>query len=263
MHSRSHRGPPPARHSGAVRHDGRVLPALLERPDGPVLVWRFDRPLLAVSSGPLGGGIGLRSWVLNLTVPMSYGRRDPDTHLAEVARDLGLDGPGIGLMTGVDVAKRSSATDAGAVAVATVGLGSPAWAAAPDGDYRRLAPGTVNIVAYVPVRLGPAALVNAALTATEAKVQALWDLGVAATGTASDALCVLCPDDRPTGRPDESYGGPRSTWGARLARTVHRAVLDGGKQWLAGGVAWSDRQVAERGVPKASPCGIVAEANDD
>jgi len=180
---------------------------------------------------------------------MSYGRRDPDAHLAEVARDLGLDGPGVGLMTGVDVADRSSATDAGVVVVATVGLGSPTWAAAPDGDRSRLVrrrnsrlgwpgPGTINIVGYVPAALGPAALVNAALTATEAKAQALWALGVEATGTASDALCVLCP----AAGDGETYGGPRSTWGARLARAVHRAVLDGGKRWLAGGTAWSDRQ---------------------
>ena len=168
---------------------------------------------------------------------MSYGRRDPDAHLAEVARGLGLDGPGVGLMTGVDVADRSSATDAGVVVVATVGLGSPTWAAAPDGDHRRL-PGTINIVGYVPAALGQAAQVNAALTATEAKAQALWALGVEATGTASDALCVLCP----AAGDGETYGGPRSTWGARLARAVHRAVLDGGKRWLAGGTAWSDRQ---------------------
>jgi hypothetical protein len=59
-----------------------------------------------------------------------------------------------------------------------------------------------------------------------------------------------------------AHGGPRSLWGARLARAVHRAVLDGGKQWLAGGVAWSDRQAAEQRGSEASRCGIVAEAND-
>jgi adenosylcobinamide hydrolase len=214
---------------------------LVERAEGPVWYWRFAEPMLVVSSGPLGGGFGIRHWVLNLTVPMSYSRHDPDAHLAELARDLDLDGPGVGLMTGVDVTERVVVDDGGAIAVATVGLGSPAWAAAPDGDYREFRPfppGTVNVVGYLPVRLDPAALVNAALTATEAKVQALWELGVEATGTASDALCVAGATEGPA----ERYGGPRSTWGARLARAVHRAVLDGGKRWLAGGTAWSDRQ---------------------
>ena len=63
-------------------------------------------PLLTISSGPLGGGIGPRHWVVNATVPMSYDRDDPDIHLAEIAAGLGLpDGPGVGLLTGVDVGR--------------------------------------------------------------------------------------------------------------------------------------------------------------
>ena len=78
----------------------------------------------------------------------------------------------------------------------------------------------------MPARLGDAALVNAVATATEAKAQALRELGIAATGTATDAVTVLCP---PTG-PVEAYGGPRSRWGARLARAVHEAVLERGRR---------------------------------
>jgi adenosylcobinamide amidohydrolase len=174
---------------------------------------------------------------------MSYFRDDPDVHLAEIAADLGLDGPGVGLMTGVDVSERVVASDGGAVAVATVGLGAPAWAAAPDGHLRRERPGTINIVVRVPARLSDAALVNAVATIAEAKAQALWELGVEATGTATDATCVLCPAD---GRV-EAYGGPRSTWGARIARAVHAAVRDGGLAWSQGGRSWSD---ARRVVPR-------------
>ena len=202
----------------------------------PVLVWRFARPLLAISSGPLGGGIGQRSWAVNATVPMSYDRDDPDVHLAGIAAGLGLpDTPGVGLLTGVDVARHAVASDGGAAVTATVGLGAPAWAAAPDGDLRRAAPGTINIVAHVPVRLSEAALVNAVATIAEAKAQALWDLSVPATGTCTDATCLSCPPDGPA----EPYGGPRSTWGARLARAVHAAVLSGGKAWLATPKSWS------------------------
>ncbi|EEP72121.1 hypothetical protein MCAG_02448, partial [Micromonospora sp. ATCC 39149] len=100
--------------------------------DVPLLVWRADRPLLAVSSAPLGGGIGVRHWVVNATVPMSYHRDDPADHLAELAGQLGLDGPGVGLLTGVDVAEVITRTDAGVRVWATVGLGTPVQAAAPD-----------------------------------------------------------------------------------------------------------------------------------
>jgi len=41
----------------------------------PVLVWRLTTPELAICSGPLGGGIGLRRWALNPTVLFSLGTR--------------------------------------------------------------------------------------------------------------------------------------------------------------------------------------------
>ncbi|MEU5829939.1 adenosylcobinamide amidohydrolase [Micromonospora tulbaghiae] len=211
--------------------------------DIPVLAWRAEAPLLAVGSAPLGGGIGVRGWVLNATVPMSYDRDDPAAHLAELAHGLDLDGPGVGLLTGVDVTEVVRRTDGGVRVWATVGLGTPVWAAAPEpappaaSEPARPAQrvGTVNIVAYVPVRLGDAALVNAVATATEAKAQAIWELGLPATGTPTDAVTVLCPAE---GDP-APYGGPRSAWGAPLARAVHAAVRSGGAGTV---VPWSDRR---------------------
>ena len=46
-------------------------------------------------------------------------------------------------------------------------------------------------------------------------------------GTASDAVCVAVRDHGP----EELFGGPRSTWGARIARAVHTAVLQGAQAW--------------------------------
>jgi adenosylcobinamide hydrolase len=255
----------------------RSGPELIFRPEGgremPLLVWRPARPLRAISSAPLGGGIGVRGWVINATVPMSYRRDDPEVHLAELAARLDLSGPGVGLLTGVDVAEVVTRSDTGVRVWATVGLGAPIWAAAPppsgpplpgapapplsaasappppaprpSGSPAPPAPppaaahpvgrvGTVNIVALVPARLSDAALVNAVATVTEAKAQALRDLALAATGTATDAVTVLCPPDGPS----EVYGGPRSRWGAPLARAVHEAVRAGGAVPV---VPWSER----------------------
>lgn len=228
-------------------------PVLTARPEGgadvPVLVWRFAEPLLAISSAVLGGGVATCGWVVNATVPMSYDRGDPDRHLGEIAAYLDLPGPGVGLLTAVDVADVVAADEDGVRLWATVGLGAPIQAAAPiqagpsaAGPSAAKAaaqpPGTVNVVAWVPVRLGAGALVNAVATLTEAKTQAIRDLGLAATGTATDAVCVLCPVDGPVAE----YGGPRSTWGERLARAAYRAVLDGGRVNLAGIQSWSERQ---------------------
>jgi len=219
-----------------------IRPAVIGGALTPVLVWRFATPAHAIASGPLGGGIGVRHWVLNASVPMSYDRPDPDAHLSRIAAGFGLVGPGVGLMTGVDVNDFVVAGDGGVTAVATVGLGAPEWAAAPDHGPTDRRPGTVNVVAFVPAGLEPAALVNAVATVAEAKAQALGELGLAGTGTATDATCVLCP----TGAATERYGGPRSRWGAPLARAVHAAVLQGGRAWLAGGETWSDRLARAR-----------------
>jgi adenosylcobinamide amidohydrolase len=170
----------------------------------------------------LGGGIGVRHWVINATVPMSYPRDDPDVHLAGLADGLDLRGPGVGLLTAVDVAEVVCRAYGGVRVWATVGLGDPIWAAADGVTAAKV--GTINLVVSVPVRLGDAALVNAVATITEAKAHALWDLGLRATGTATDAVTVLCPPD---GSP-APYAGPRSEWGSRIARAAHQAVRVGG-----------------------------------
>jgi len=207
-------------------------PQLLSRhEDGAELamaLWRFGSPLLALSSAPYGGGWGERHWILAAQVAHGYDRADPAAHLAGLASDLGLDGPGIGMLTAVDVRLVTASGEDGVAAAATVGLTHPSWAAAdaaPAGGGPGIA-GTVNIVALLSRRLSGAALVNAVMTVTEAKSQALWEAGVAGTGTPSDAVAVLCA---PSG-PAEAYGGPRSRYGSRLARAVHRAVLDGARR---------------------------------
>lgn len=210
---------------------GTVLPQLVRdvhlRTEGTLelaaLAWRFPEPLLAISSAPLGGGVGQRSWVLNAGVATGYARRDPEVHLAELASAAGLIGAGVGMMTAVDVRGVVRAYDGGVTADATVGVSWPVWAAGDERPAGLPEVGTINLVAFVPERLSEAALVNAVGTVTEAKAQALWEAGIYGTGTASDALCVLCPA---RGEP-HSFGGPRSRWGAPLARAVHQAVLEG------------------------------------
>jgi adenosylcobinamide amidohydrolase len=223
--------PPPE----LVGHDGR-----------PVLVWRAGPGWRMISSAILGGGIGQRAWVLNAQVQPGYSRMDPVAHLAEIAAAQGLpthahEGPvGVGLMTAADVEAHTTGHDRGVRAWVTTGIGIPTWAAAPDeGPVGAPAPGTINIIAAVPVALSDAALVNAVATATEAKVQALFETGYACTGTPSDAVCIAARSPRP-GEAPEPFGGPRSLWGARLARAVHIAVSQGAR---------ADRARRARGAP--------------
>ncbi|WUS95508.1 adenosylcobinamide amidohydrolase [Streptomyces sp. NBC_00708] len=204
---------------------------LVRREDGADLhhlVWRLGPGWRVCSSAVLGGGIGPRDWILNAQVPGGYPRMDPDRHLAEIAAGARLTGPGAGLMTAADVTAYTTAADEGVHATATCGLGVRGWAAVPgEGTGGPPPPGTINIVVTFPVPLSDAALVNAVATATEAKVQALLDAGLDCSGTPTDAVCVAAPAPSPDTGEAEPFAGPRSRWGARLARAVHAAVLEG------------------------------------
>lgn len=199
-----------------------MKPELRHVAGAPLLLWRPSRPWLAISSGVHGGGIGERAWVLNAMVSADYANPSPAAHVVELAAACGLTGGGTGLLTALDVRREVTRTCGGVTATATTGIGAhPTWAAG-DEELAWL-PGTINVVAWFPVRLSPSALVNAVATVAEAKAQALVEGGVPGTGTPTDATVLMCP---PTG-PAEPYGGPRSVYGSRLARAVHNAVRKG------------------------------------
>ena len=190
-----------------------------------LLVWRFSDAMLCASTTIYGGGVGLRQWILNAQVATDYSRVDIEQHMGELATGQELEGPGVGMLTAAVVRRHQYLSDEGAEVEATVGLTHPTWAAS-DGDATDTTPiGTINIVAYLPIRLDDGAMLNALTTATEAKSQALFEAGVSATGTASDALCVVCPLEGER----ERFAGPRSLWGARLARAVRDAVRAGAR----------------------------------
>lgn len=189
------------------------------------LAWRFDDTRAVISSASVGGGIGCAGWVVNIGVGSEYRRTDLATHAHEVQDTLGLTGEGSTLFTAADVSDVSTAIWEGVRVDATVGISKPTWAADVAGGFTPWKPGTINIVAQLPVALDPGAAVGAVITVTEAKTQALVEAGVPGTGTASDAVVICWPGaaSSPTGA-EERFAGPRSEWGARLALAVHNAV---------------------------------------
>ena len=213
----------------------RLVPRTEDGRDWPALVWAPGPGWRAVSSAIVGGGLGPRAWWLDAEVDKEYFHPDPIAHAREIAAGLGLaPDAGIAMLTAADVSRWTRADDEGVTVAATVGLGLPVLAAVPPEVAAREAAepaGTVNVLVVVPAPLSDAALVNAVVTTTEAKAQALAEAGLRATGTSSDAVCVACPD--PAGSRPEPYGGPRSLWGARIARAVHAAVAAGTADWFS------------------------------
>lgn len=208
-------------------------PVLVELTVGDALralVWQFDVPVRAVSSASVGAGVGMLEWVCNIQVPLDFSRVDLDDFVGEVASELGLTGPGVGLLTATGVERWERAIESGVTVDATVGVSKPTWAASTDGGFTPWRPGTINVVAHLPWPMTDAAMVGAVITITEAKAQALLSAGVPGTGTASDAVVVVAPsatgDDASGGDSVvlDRFAGPRSVVGAPLARAVYEVV---------------------------------------
>jgi adenosylcobinamide amidohydrolase len=188
------------------------------------LAWSFGEAMACISSAAIGGGLTEPVWLVNAQVPHGYRRVDLRTHADEIASTLELTGPGVLMLTAVDVQRRESVSLDGVTVTATVGVSDPVWAADTDALVES-APtvGTVNVVVQLPVAHSAAALVNIVATVTEAKCQAFARWPVPGTGTPSDAITVVCPAEGEA----EPFGGTRSRWGQPAARAAYDAITAG------------------------------------
>jgi iron complex transport system ATP-binding protein len=201
-------------------------------------------PLAVLSSAVAGGGYGRTREILNVHVDDKYDGERPDEDLAAVAAELGAGAPFVGLMTAAytQFARCAVETlgDLTVAAVVSIGLSNTTSAgvtppigleAAGEAGGREAgagapSPGTINVILLVDGALTPAAMVNAVITATEAKTMTLgaWDVktpeGDAASGTSTDTVVVAC-----TGRGEElCYAGPATPVGWLAARAVRAAM---------------------------------------
>ncbi len=140
------------------------------------------------------------------------------------ARSIGIAEPFIGLMTAVYLKNtlivREWAHDIQVVLVGTVGLSNRiAAGVTPPAPIRA---GTINMILLVDAQLSAAAMVNAIITATEAKTAVLHERGLLSpagapvTGTSTDAIVIAS-----TGKGHvHAYAGPVSPVGWLIARAV-------------------------------------------
>ena len=192
-------------------------------------------PLSVVSSAAVGGGFGRARAIVNLHVPKNYPCDDPAGDVARFCRARGIPEPYVGLLTSAWTEKAAMATETSkgvtALAVATVGLGNPVGAGgSPVAAWQ---PSTINTIVVLDADPTPPAMVNAVMTATEAKTLALIGAGVRspegalASGTSTDAVVIAA-----TGRgARHRFGGPVSDLGWVVARAVRAALDDGIRRW--------------------------------
>lgn len=195
---------------------------------------RADAPLATLSSALVGGGLTTAQDFCNFYVDRDYAGRAPADDLTEWlgARDIDP-AHSVAMMTAVKldrVAHQNAPLNGlvdGVLALVTAGTGNAVDITAPNQSDPRLVVGTVNIFVWVDAHLTSAALVNACLSVTEAKVQALRDSGVMdtlsgtpATGTSTDCVSVAATQ---RGEPTP-YAGSGTPLGRAIGRAVYRAT---------------------------------------
>ena len=195
------------------------------------LVLTLLKPCAAVSSAPLNGGLTTVRAVVNRSVSKDWVCDDPEADTARYVAGLGLEpATTVGLITAVSMADlQYKAATRGEWRVHTLVTAGTGNAAAAGGRFPldETAAGTVNLIVLVEGCLSPAALVNAALTATEAKTAAFRAAGVQtrfgelATGTTTDTVTVVNLEQSPT----SLYAGLATVPGFLVADTVYRALL--------------------------------------
>ncbi|AOM83823.1 adenosylcobinamide amidohydrolase [Salisediminibacterium beveridgei] len=200
----------------------------------------FDLPLRTISSGVTGDGIGWMKHFCNFHVDPHY---DGVTPLADMTawlseRRLSPDNT-VGMMTAVhldDAATVKETIDGIDIMVlATAGIGNAVDITLADKREGLSHIGTLNIMVFIDAHLTDGALVNAMMSATEAKTKALQDLevtdrftGTLATGTPTDSLAIGTTQNGDL----TPFAGSGTPVGKAIGATVYKAVTEAIKHYL-------------------------------
>jgi iron complex transport system ATP-binding protein len=199
--------------------------------EGKALVVRSQVPFRAISSAVLNGGLAHASSIINLQVASTYICREPEVLLRRaIETEWNVKPPVIGLMTAANIRNYAlnikKVRNLTVAAITTAGLSYPATAG-DDIVHRDLRAGTINLIIIIDGNPTNPCLVNAVMTATEAKAAALRELGIRSkfsgeicTGTTSDAIVIAATG---RGRPI-LYAGTATTLGYLIARSIREGV---------------------------------------
>lgn len=186
--------------------------------------------LTVLSSSFFGGGFQHVHHILNAKVAEDYCSDAPAADLRATAGRCGVNDPFVGMLTAVPLRKARLAFSAekglrvGVLATAGVNNATSAGISRPC----EARPGTINVILLLDAKLTRSAMLNAIITATEAKCAVLNEMdirtpdGGLATGTSTDTVTVAATGHGPT----QPYAGPATVLGWLIARMVRQAVRE-------------------------------------
>ncbi len=191
--------------------------------------------LTTVSSALVGGGFLSTQTIINYHVPSDYNNADPIEELLCFARSRHLEEPFIGMMTAVPLqfTKTRTLRHGNLTVASIITAGLRIAEAAGKSTSTPYIPGTINIIVLLDANLVASALINAIITATEAKTGVLVERNVrteeghVATGTITDAIVIACTG---RGRP-LPYAGPGTSVGFLIGASIRRCLTDALSYW--------------------------------
>ena len=187
-------------------------------------VRRFDRELNSLSSAPYNGGLSKTKGFFFMYVDKNYSG-DYRLDCKEFAVKNGLK-DFVGFMTAVDVPEVLAHSEYGDVEVyATAGLSNLETEAKNFGSRNTINTiNTINIALIIDKGLSVNGMVNAVITATEAKAKVVYKR-YNATGTTSDAIGIFCREGR------EDWAGHATEVGKEIKISVSKAVEESILKW--------------------------------
>lgn len=202
--------------------------------DSERLIVRYRPGFFVCSSALWNGGFKEADTIVNLRVPRGYESHEPQEDLRRALEQLGEEPVRtVGMLTAARVEDAAVCREEGdgfrLWAVVTAGVGNAVRAGQASRTFPAYAAGTINTIVVADARMTDAALVNAVITATEAKAAALQDegatdeQGLSATGTSTDAVVVACTQN-PRYEVFHPYAGSATEIGHALARAVYAAT---------------------------------------
>ena len=196
--------------------------------DDKVIHIRSEFPLNTLSSAIIGGGFSRTRHILNAHVDKNFNAPNPKNWLRSLAARLDIHESFIGLMTAVKLSKARiiflESDDLGVSALVTAGVRNASAAGVTPPFSSK--PGTINIILLLNARLTHAAMLNAVITATEAKSAVLNERNILtpdsdpATGTSTDTVTIACTNSGAL----QAYAGPVTTIGWLIARAIRQAL---------------------------------------
>lgn len=203
--------------------------------DEHVLIRTVD-PMTVFSNALWQGGLTHASHFVNWKVPLDYRCADPVELMCTQIKAWGYPiGRTVGLQTAARLTHASIQEEAGdkyrLICCVTAGTGNAARAGRARTTFSAYACGTINTFVLIDASMTTSAMINAVITATEAKAAALQDLGVTeeageiATGTTTDAVVLASSQNKQYGDPHQ-FAGVATTIGNAIGRLVYQAVYE-------------------------------------